>query len=245
MYSNSSLRAIPLWDSHWRHIKAYLLAGPSPTWLHKISYVILINIYLSLTKNSTNLSRYPLSLGRMGRGRGGPGMDRPPTPARVGGCLCWPPARARGWPRELGGGAGPAGLALNPGLEDAEVRTELFPGMETLRPGPPGSPMGLLKRKKYYFFRFFKGSHFLPSELTFPSCSGVWLEHCWHPRQRFWPLKVSFVSKLVKDLLSNLVGLLLHHLIKDLYFFFLEKVKLLLVFEYFPMQKRNLRMLVC
>ena len=55
MYSNSSLRAIPLWDWHCLHIKANLLLGPSPT------------------RYSTTLSIYPLSLGKTGRGKGGPG----------------------------------------------------------------------------------------------------------------------------------------------------------------------------
>lgn len=42
VYSNSSFRAIPLWEQHCLHIKAYLLFGPSPTrysitWNNQIS----------------------------------------------------------------------------------------------------------------------------------------------------------------------------------------------------------------
>ena len=55
MYSNSSLRAMPLCDWHWRQMRAYLLCGPSPT------------------KYSTTRSMYPRSRGNTGLGKGGPG----------------------------------------------------------------------------------------------------------------------------------------------------------------------------
>lgn len=58
MYSNSSLRAIPLWDWHCLQIKANRLAGPSPT------------------KYSTMRSMYPRSRGITGLGNGGPGAAK-------------------------------------------------------------------------------------------------------------------------------------------------------------------------
>ena len=55
----------------------------------EIIFIINMDMYntcqaVKLTRNSTNLSRYPLSLGRTGLGSGGPGAvrDNPPTGGR-------------------------------------------------------------------------------------------------------------------------------------------------------------------
>ena len=113
MYSNSSLSAIPLWDSHCLQIKAYLLVGPSPT------------------RNSTNLSRYPLSRGNTGLGRGGPGTDRPPGP---------PGGRTDGAEEGARAGAGPG----VPGVGRLVLRpvARLPLGLAPVRLGllPPGVP---------------------------------------------------------------------------------------------------------
>lgn len=58
MYSNSSFRAIPLWDWHCLQIKANRLFGPSPT------------------RYSTIRSIYPRSRGMTGLGNGGPGAAK-------------------------------------------------------------------------------------------------------------------------------------------------------------------------
>jgi len=87
-------------------MRAYLLEGPSAT------------------RNSTNLSRYPLSLGSTGLGRGGPGADRDSPPA--------PGGRAAGG--RGGGGAddpeGPCSACSGPRGGPVRPAGELIVGRE-------------------------------------------------------------------------------------------------------------------